>query len=365
MVSPFLNKGKATPTLWKATLPKFLTLYLISTLSLTLLFIVSKTNATTLLFSATGSLEAVAVFSIWQMVALLPFALSLASFISSGILFSELSSTGTLSSLLSLGYRLRALLLPLCSVVFSICIFNFCLISEVSTTARKNAKRLSSVYALANPLTSALSQFENAPGYQAFANVEVSPEASSLNDVWLFRMDPKRGSTNLLYANNFRPSGRGAIAKGITLVSYAPSKGQSGFETLSFESAEKSALSLEPLSAFLSLSQDRLSLGLLPLKALFSSSFSLVAKAKEVLRRALFAFAPLVLFFLGLCLSIGAPRSGPSLLQRVIILSSATLFFVGLIVSKTVNVPLISLGVYIQAIGCVLVTIYKYKRGRL
>lgn len=365
MVSPSLNKGKAMPTLWKATLPKFLTLFLISTLSLTLLFIVSKTNATTLLFSSTGSLKAVGIFLGWQMVALLPFALGLASFISASILFSELSSSSVLSSLLSLGYRLKALLLPLCALMVSVCIFNFCLISEVTTTARQKAKSLSSAYALINPLTSALTQFQNAPGYRAFADVESGTDASALRDLWLFRSSGKISAPSLLFASRLRPSGQSAIAEGLTLVSYSPSKGEGGFEVLSFESAEKSALSLEPLSAFFSTSEARSSVGLLPLKALFDSPFPLKAKVQEVLRRLATAFAPLVLFFLGLCLSIGAPRSGPRLLQRILVLVSATLFFVGLIVSKTLSAPLISLSVYVQSLGCIWIVLHRYKKGLL
>jgi lipopolysaccharide export LptBFGC system permease protein LptF len=239
------------------------------------------------------------------------------------------------------------------------------LISEVTTTARQKAKGLSSKYALVNPLTSALNQFENAPGYRAFATVESSKSAASLNDLWLFRASNKKGAPTLMYASALRPSGKGAIATGMSLISYASAKDPEDFEILTFESAEKSILSLEPLYAFFSSDRGHQTLGSLPLKALTYSTFSISAKTYEVLRRVLFAFAPFVLFFLGLCLTIGGPRSGPNLLQRLLVLSSAVLFFVGLIISKSINVPLISLGVYLQALFCVAITLHKYKKGLL
>ena len=137
---------------WKHLLYNYLKVLLLSVLTFIALLVVSRLE-TIAQFATLGTpLLTITRFTLYQIPFVLPIAIPLSSLLSALLLFNQMSRSGELTALRSVGYSLGQILQPLLFASLLLFSATFYLTSEIATTAHLKTRQMVHDFGSVNPL---------------------------------------------------------------------------------------------------------------------------------------------------------------------------------------------------------------------
>jgi lipopolysaccharide export system permease protein len=331
------------PLLWRYLLGQYFKVLILCTLSFISLLLVSRLSEIATIASYGASLSYVLLFACYQVLTILPIALPIAGLISSIILFQSLSQSHEITALRALGISISKIFCPLLIATVFIGIINFYLVSEISTQAhletRKMAHQLSSV----NPLI-LLQNSKIAKLKGAYVQLEPEKQGSQAKNLFIAVHNNPTNRLNLLLSKKLKLQKEELRGEKVTLISSIPSQARKNdFDHLVIENQQEAKCKAPEFASLLRkgnlrVANDHLKFGFLwqKIKNFKKNKISYFEKNaqkcySEIMRRLSLAIAPVSFTLLGMAFGMQISRNQTKKgLVVVIILAafSLTTFFI-------------------------------------
>lgn len=334
------------PIIWRFFIKEYLRVFFLCLCSFALLLIVTRFDEIAKLATIGAPLKNVFLFTLYQIPYILPIAIPLSSLLSAFLFLNRLSQSHELAALLSSGYSLFSLFLPLLCITSFISLGNFFLVSEVATTAHLAGRKMLYELTAQNPLI-LLQNASMTPLKGAY--IQFSPEhnGKEAKDLILAWTNHQEGSINIALAQRIKIKDNQLLGKNLTLISsrldknenYLMIENQDEIKTPSFECAQF----LYDKGWKISGDHLRYSLLMVRLKTLKAQYAALSTKDQsiqkminkcrsEFLRRYSLGFSPLSFMVLGAVLGIKHKRRSSrkkTILAALLAALGLVLFMIG------------------------------------
>lgn len=342
---------------------RFWLFWLLTCLSLELLFIAAKIGDLARLIVQVGSFSLLLKYIGLQLILLFPIASAGSCLVSVMSVTRELSSTMQLTAWRSIGVSLRLILMPLiASSLFLSCI-NLTALAHVVPLAYRKAKTLATEQMRKEPL----SQLKGAQTQNSGLFIHSSPSSTSdhIKDLWL--IGAVRGKSQLMHVSRLKELGSSTIASHVDMLSYLPSSldKESHFDHLIHEHYNKLVAPANWLQSTLEAPPSSTSISSAPLNELFKNK----KWTEEIIRRAAWGLSPLVFALFGFVFGLQSHRRRAPLWQRGVTTLALASFLIALFVIRKLpgEAPfllMITLSTYILAMVPLLWRLRRYSRGK-
>lgn len=322
------------PLVWRYLLGNYLKILFFATFSLIAILLASRLEEIARFAATTGGRSALYLFIINYIPYIFPIALPLGSVLSSNLLLRRLSSTHELTSFRACRLSLSQLLTPLLLVSAFLSVFNFYIISELSTEAHLSGRKMLHDLTSINPLL-LLENAKVAKLEEGFLQIEPVRSGETAKDLLLGVFQKSNQRLALLIAKKVKMREGKLVCSDVTLIS---SKQGEEFDPLILENQKEVTTSAPELAYLLrakgwKIANDHLKLSLLrarvkSLKAQGAhpkSSFLLNKCSSELVRRFSIALAPFSFTLLGAAFGIETGRAVTR--KKILVVILMTAFF--------------------------------------
>lgn len=320
------------PIIWRYLLFDYLKVALLSASAFIAILLTSRLEEIAHFTSLGPGFHLILLFILYQIPYILPIAIPISCLIAAMMLAQRLSSSHELTALRSACFSLKAILAPILVGATFISLFNFFVISELSTSAHLESNLLKNELRSINPLLLLHNKHLMRGKGIFFETLGASKMGENAQDILIALPNNENDTINLLVAKNLQTENDGFKAEGLTIISSpgisSSGKSKNGSIHLLVENVGSTQSSVEDFAHFIQkkvthVSNDHLNMGLLLIrlhdyKVLLKQvslpeekkeiQKALTSSYSEILRRISAALSPLTFTLMGLSFGMNIGR---------------------------------------------------------
>lgn len=319
------------PIVWRYLLRNYFQVFLLTLSGLiTVLFVMRfKDIAEFACLNAGGS--SIFLFSLYQIVYVLPEALPISSVIAAMLLFQKMSHSQELTALRAAGLGLKPILFPLLLAGVLLSLLNFTIVSEIAPRTRFFAKELSYKMTASNPFF-LVNKISEGRLPNTYIDMHALKGGKKAKDVLLIMNNRSNGRLGVMTAKELSLEGEELTGKDVSIISSVDSKIED-FDHLVIENQHAMTTKASNLSQLLRDADWHMGIEYLPLRMVLAKMRikNTAATGLEIARRLSISLTPLLFTLLGAAfgMEIGRKEGKRGILWAVALSAFYLCCFVG------------------------------------
>lgn len=239
------------PVLWRFLLANYFKVFCLSVLSFLLLLLVTRLDEIAQFAALGAPLSLLGLFSLYQMLYILPIAIPVSGLIASILLFHRLSESSELTAMRSSGMSLKQVLAPILLSGLLLSFLNFYIVSEWSTSSHLSSKKMVNDLKLINPLF-LLQNKQLLRLKDAYVDISALYAGEVAHDALIVLHNQNTKRLNFMAAKTLRLSKQMLFGDNVSLVSSLDSNDPYNFDHLIIENQRHIASPASDFSNLLS-----------------------------------------------------------------------------------------------------------------
>lgn len=342
------------PILWRYLLRQYFQVFFLCVSSFIAILLVTRFQEIARFASSGAPKALIALFTLYQIPYILPFAIPISCIIAAMLLFQKLSHTHELTAFRTCGLGLKSLSFPLLIAGFFLSLLNFTIASELAPKCRGYSKEL--IYEMTNINPLFVLQKESMVRLKnAYFDMKRLKSGKYAEDVVLIMKNHSNERLGVMTAKSLHLNGELLAGKEVTFISSLDSKKPDSFDHLIIENQASMQTKASNLAQFLQSADWSDSYDYYPLKTILmkkkidaqKSLLSFGRAQAEISKRISIALAAFTFTLIGTAfgMEIGRNRKKKGILYAFIL---ASFFLVCFISAKSIrHAPMLSILTYL------------------